>query len=359
MSAGGQLSRERRRTLASRLRQIRDEVAEAVTREFFERHPDWLERYGDLGWRRGVEDARFHVDFLGAAVEAGSAQIYEDYGRWTSRVLSARGIAATFLIENLRQVETSIALRLGVGDDRSHIAALTESACAAAAEPAAFDSTDRPSAFSADRTLFLRAILSGDRGVARTIAREAVRRPGFAVSDVYMGLIEAAMGEIGELWERNQITVAQEHIATAVVQSVLVELRDELPAPKASQGRILITGVQGEMHQIGSLMAAEMIESIGWTVRYLGSNLPARPIVEAIREFAPAVVGISVTMPFNLPVARELIESVRAGLQPNVPRILVAGRAFRSVENLPDIGADEYVPDLRAALRILGAMEVR
>lgn len=106
------LTYERRRRLADALRSQRMRAAEYVTHEFLERHPNWRERYGDLAWERGVEDATFHVDFLAGAIERGSPQAFEQYARWTARVLGSRGIAPTFLIENLMQLadwfETSL-----------------------------------------------------------------------------------------------------------------------------------------------------------------------------------------------------------------------------------------------------------
>jgi hypothetical protein len=66
LTAAGRLA------LARTLRGLRERVAESVTDEFFARHPDWLARYGEAGRRHGAADARFHMDFLAGAVEAGS-----------------------------------------------------------------------------------------------------------------------------------------------------------------------------------------------------------------------------------------------------------------------------------------------
>ncbi|MBA2269151.1 MAG: hypothetical protein H0W20_00950, partial [Chthoniobacterales bacterium] len=99
-----------KKTLAARVataQQIaaaKESVAAAVTDEFFERHPDWLARYGENGRKRGIEDAGFHIDFLEGAIETGSVAAFCDYARWCSRLLSGYGIAPHFLAENLRQV---------------------------------------------------------------------------------------------------------------------------------------------------------------------------------------------------------------------------------------------------------------
>ena len=98
------LSAARRRDLANRLEARADTIAADVTAEFLERHPDWVDRYGDLARKRGVEDARFHVQFLAGALVAGRAAAFEEYAVWTAGVLKARSIDPRFLIENLEQV---------------------------------------------------------------------------------------------------------------------------------------------------------------------------------------------------------------------------------------------------------------
>ena len=93
--------------LADKLRTLKQSVAEAVTEEFFRRHPDWLVRYGERGRQRGIEDAQYHLDFLAGAIEVGSDAPFKDYTRWTARMLLSRGIAQDFVAENLRQIEES------------------------------------------------------------------------------------------------------------------------------------------------------------------------------------------------------------------------------------------------------------
>ena len=75
--------------LSDKLRGLKQLIAEAVTEDFFQRHPDWLARYGERGRKHGIEDASFHIEFLAGAVECGISTPFEDYARWTVR--SARG----------------------------------------------------------------------------------------------------------------------------------------------------------------------------------------------------------------------------------------------------------------------------
>lgn len=334
--------------IAQLLRRHENSIAESVTETFLRRHPDWLERYGDRARTAGVEDARFHVQFLSGAIETDSPDAFADYVRWTTGVLEARRIDRAFLAENLLQVRQA-AVDILPPDQRTVIdrfLVLPDDA-AARQDPAARDS---PLALT--RSLFVQAILNGERRAAVTIASEALQN-GASIDDLYADVFQDALYEVGRRWERNQISVAQEHMATAITQYVMAQMYERIPQVPARRGKAVLTGVPGELHHVGALMVADVLEAHGWEARYLGSNLPIPSVVSTVRDQAPDVLGISVTMIFNLHHATRLIGEVR-GLGHPV-RIIVGGGAFRVRSEWRDIGADDYAPDLRSAVSLLCA----
>ena len=135
-------------------------------------------------------------------------------------------------------------------------------------------------------------------------------RPDRPVPEVYTALLQPAQYEVGRRWERNEISVAQEHMATAVTQYVLAELYSRLEIPESTRGGLVVTGVEGELHQVGAHMIADILEADGWNVRFLGTQMPHRDILSTIEEHRPRIVGISITMLFNLPRARALIDNI-------------------------------------------------
>jgi len=129
--------------------------------------------------------------------------------------------------------------------------------------------------------LYLQAILHGQRQVATGIAMETVRQ-GRSVPDVYADILQESMYEVGRLWETNRITVAQEHIATAITQYVIAQLYPLIQSAQPPRGRMVITGVEGEHHQVGPNMVADVLESAGWDVRFLGTDTPAAGVLQAV-----------------------------------------------------------------------------
>src|ERR1700689_2358429 len=98
--------------LSQKIISAKPTVARAITDEFFLKHPDWIQRYGESGRQHCTADACFHLDFLAGAIDAGSPQAFADYMRWTARMLGARGIAAHTLEENLTLLGNHLALLL-------------------------------------------------------------------------------------------------------------------------------------------------------------------------------------------------------------------------------------------------------
>ena len=337
------------RALARALRRQEHAIAEAVTDAFLARHPDWVTRYGDRARAAGIEDARYHVQFLSAAIEGDSPRAFESYVQWTTRVLESRGIEGRFLRENLAQVHEAAGALLS--EEQRRVVARFFSwpePHAPAEEPAG--GAESPLALA--RRMFVQSILQGDRKAAMTVATEALGG-GATIEDLYSDVFQDALYEIGLRWERNAVTVAQEHMATAVTQFVMAHVFERIERTDARRGAALLTGVPGELHHVGAMMVADVLESRGWRVQFLGSNLPVPSIVAAVRDARPDVLGVSVTMLFNAHHAAGLIEAVRGLNQP--VRIVVGGAAFRVANQWQATGADAYAPDVRAAVAMLCA----
>ena len=333
--------------LAETLRAIAPAVAAGVTDQFLDRHPDWRTRFGSRAVTHGVQDAHYHIAFLAAALETGDAASFAAYARWTAGVLAARGMASTFLAENLAQVRDAVGARLDA--DRAAVLAPYFSAALAALEAEPLHPEGLPLNLTA--TMFLQAILSGQRAAAVQVAREALRA-GTSLQALYLDVFQPALYEVGARWEANDLTVAQEHVATAITQFVMARIY-EPPMQESTRGTVVLTGVEGELHNIGAVMVGDLLETAGWSVRFLGTNLPATAILSAIRETAPGYVGISTTMLFNVAATRELIRAIRREFGDRL-RIMVGGAAFRSNPQLwRQVAADAFAPDLRGVQALL------
>ena len=334
--------------LADRIREISPEVAVAVTEEFLRHHPDWRVRYGARATTAGVQDAGYHLAFLAGAVETGDGRAFADYSRWAARVLGARGMASRFLSENLQQLRDALAARM-LPDETSAIAAYFGAAIEALSSEPEFPAG---SPLNLTASVFLQAILTGQRHAAVQIAREALQN-GLSLQELYIDVFQSALYEVGARWEANRLTVAQEHIATAITQFVMAQIYQPPPRLESARGTLVLTGVEGELHNIGAVMVGDLLESSGWRVHFLGTNLPASSILDVVRQSTPTHVGISATMLFNVPAVRHLVAAMRSEFADRV-RIVVGGAAFKAVPHLwRQVAADGFAADLREVQSLL------
>jgi cobalamin-dependent methionine synthase I len=137
-------------------------------------------------------------------------------------------------------------------------------------------------------------------------ARRRRARAGHSHLDIYVDVFAESLYRVGKLWEQNTISVAQEHIATSITQYAIAAIYPRLVPVSIQRGRMIVTGVSGELHQIGANLVADAMESNGWTVRFLGTNLPHSAVLATVEEFSPEVLCISTTIVANLASVVEL-----------------------------------------------------
>lgn len=157
----------------------------------------------------------------------------------------------------------------------------------------------------ADR--YLAAQLAGDRREALRLVLDEGLAAGIAVPVLELDVIRAAQREVGRLWEENRISVAQEHVATAISQLVLAHLYRDLPRAAARGRSVAVACVEGELHDLGARMVADFLEMDGYDVDFLGANVPSESLVAHVRERRPDLVALSATMAHHLPALQTVL----------------------------------------------------
>lgn len=191
---------------------------------------------------------------------------------------------------------------------------------------------------------YLDALRAADVAGAYKVASGALKR-GMPLAALYQRVITPAMHELGRLWVAGAITVADEHLATALTHRVLAALRpleifDETLAAQSEKPRALLAAVEGEQHALGLRMAADLLEDGGYRVAYLGADVPTEALVQAYRTLSPDLLGLSATMPESTPRLEEAVEAARRE-NPQLC-LVVGGQGSRS----PRIDEGTVVEDL-------------
>lgn len=179
--------------------------------------------------------------------------------------------------------------------------------------------------YDADFRRYMNALLEGDARVGHELVADLLAAR-VSLATIYGDYIQRAMYEVGELWERNQISVSVEHLAASTTQLIVSELFFKLKCSPENGRQVVIACVPHELHDVGTLIVANVFQHAGWRIQLLGANTPAEDMVNFIAARKPDMLALSCTLPAN----RRGMEQALARTVAAFPQleILIGGQAL-------------------------------
>jgi MerR family transcriptional regulator, light-induced transcriptional regulator len=167
-------------------------------------------------------------------------------------------------------------------------------------------------------------------------------------------VVGPSLQEIGQGWSNGTVTIAQEHLATAVFRRVLGWLLGVYEV-NHSAPRLVVATPPRQLHELGAMLAASAAAAQGWDVTYLGADLPVAEILSSARQVAANGVALSIVYPAVDPVLVGDLQQLRSGLDPRTPVILGGSAAVQSPDRLVSLGVQVVNPmtEFRTLLRRL------
>jgi methanogenic corrinoid protein MtbC1 len=339
-----------------RFKALQGDAVSAVTERFYATHGSAYAEFGERGREACREDLAFHLEFLRPVLEYGLLQPMVNYLYWLNGVLVARSIPAGHLGLSLQWLAEFFEGHMDAADGAVVAAALyaaRDQFLAASHAPA--KPPVAPTAWP-EATTFETALLAGNQREALAVVNRCIDG-GRSLVEVEMHVIQPALYQIGEKWQANKVTVAQEHMATAIVQSVMTVGLLRSPPPTLLNKRVLLACVEGNNHAIGLRMVADAFQLGGWDVQYLGANVPTPALVAQAAEWKPDLVGLSVSFPQQLRVVRNIVTQLVERLGGTRPAVIIGGLAINRFNQLAGVvGADACMADAQAAVASAGNM---
>lgn len=173
---------------------------------------------------------------------------------------------------------------------------------------------------------YVTALLAGKRVFCAGMVQSLMTQ-GVSVQDLYIGLLQRAMYDVGERWEHEQMTVASEHLATAITGQMLSLILSLASKDHKKNKNMVIACVADEFHQLGARMMADFCQIRGWDSHFHGANTSIPDLLHTIETLHPTLLGLSLSLPSNLASLIKTIDAV-SHHHPELP-ILVGGQAFR------------------------------
>lgn len=186
-------------------------------------------------------------------------------------------------VERLRQLGRLVAQGHAISD----LARMPLSALESVTLPAAAPRVQTASPYFEK---LLEAFLRQDFGAFRRGLGEALvfLEPLEAVEQV----ISPMLGEIGRLWAVGQTTVFAEHLATAITKQLVLMAAGSRRNSQSSL-RAIFTTLDGDGHEMGSLLAWYLALNVGVDAIFLGPSLPTDEILLGAETLSADVIMLS------------------------------------------------------------------
>lgn len=203
----------------------------------------------------------------------------------------------------LRPERSSGGYRLYSAEDERRVGTMTAAlrrglAAGEAAKLALGDATDLPSA----ETLTEALVAFDDVGAHAALDRLL---SSLTLETVLRDAILPALHDLGERWQRDEITIGQEHFASNLLRGRMLGVARGWD--RGSGSRALLACPSGEHHDLSLIAFGLALREHGWRITYLGADTPLATIAETATTLRPDLVVLAVIDAGQLtPFAEEL-----------------------------------------------------
>ena len=168
-------------------------------------------------------------------------------------------------------------------------------------------------------------------------------------------LCREAMDIVGKRFEQQEYFLPELVLAGEMLENIgaiakpLIQEKSGAEAKK--RGRVLIGTVHGDLHDIGKNIVTFMLDINGFEVKDIGIDVPVAKFVDEIREFQPAVVGLSGFLTLAFDSMKETVQAIEAaGLRDRMKIMIGGGQVDEAVRTYT--GADAYGSNAVAAVTL-------
>lgn len=199
---------------------------------------------------------------------------------------------------------------------------------------------------------YLDALLRGDRKESRDVIEKTLQT-GTPVNSVYADIVWPVMVEIEGLLRKEQIDPAAEHMATRINRTIVDQLQNKLPRKSSKEKMITVCCAPDEAQELGAQMMADLFESDGWNVKFIGGGLSNDDILAFVHKNPSDIFLIYGSTAKQAPGIRKLIDTIKEiNANPNM-KIMLSGGLFNRAEGLwQEMNADLFAPTAVEAIQV-------
>lgn len=115
--------------------------------------------------------------------------------------------------------------------------------------------------------------------------------------------------EIGDHAIREKgLWIAREHFAVSLIREWMV---GKVKSKSHLLPQVILFGPEGDMHELGMIVALGELDANGMGALYLGPNLPLESLLQTMRQTGISSVALSITKPLKRATLKEMMMKIR------------------------------------------------
>ena len=197
------------------------------------------------------------------------------------------------------------------------------------------------------------SIIDGDSDISTELAKKAVELKIHPLEAITKGFV-VGVTYIGDQFGKGEAFLPELVMAGEAMKAAIAVLEPELTKLGESRemlGRVVLSTVEGDIHEIGKTLVGTMLSASGFEVIDLGVDQPADKIIGKALEVNANLIGMSALLTTTMVRQREVIEELdKEGLRPRI-KVMVGGAPITK-DWVDKIKADGYSEDAIGAVKI-------
>ena len=154
----------------------------------------------------------------------------------------------------------------------------------------------------------------------------------YLLHEIYDALVMPVLKSIGDMWANNDISIAEEHVATNTIRNAVYALGETLHRKNyKDHSYTLSLALSGDEHDLPLIMTKQILEINGIPVINCGGNTPAKSIKRLLNKFQPDKIIVSLTYCEDKNLANQQLDDLVKITSKNHAKIYMGGAGIHYI----------------------------
>jgi methanogenic corrinoid protein MtbC1 len=166
------------------------------------------------------------------------------------------------------------------------------------------------------------------------------------IEDCRIGMVS-----VGERFQRGESFLAEIMLVGEILKVILADLEPYMKGEveRGKLGKIVVATLQGDIHDLGKNITANLLKANGFEIFDLGVDVPVQVLIDKVKEVKPDFVGFSSLLTTTTPVMKQAVDQlIEIGMRDRL-KVLIGG-GVTTPQTKVFVGADFQTTDAMATV---------